>query len=544
MRTAFSCRKKTAIPTVRFVLPDLRMPEGFQERGVPLSYRALYRVFRPQTFSEIIGQEHIRTTLKNAIVSERLAHAYLFCGPRGTGKTSSAKILAKAVNCLDPRDGEPCNECENCRAINEETFLDVMEIDAASNRGIDEIRELRDKVAFAPSQGKRKVYIIDEVHMLTNEAFNALLKTLEEPPAHVLFILATTEPQKIPLTILSRCQRFDFRKINSEEIKHHLIDIVAEEQAEISDEALDLIVRRAAGGMRDAISVLDQCMAFSGEEITLENVELVLGTMKEDATAKLVDAVLNNSYEDVFVLLDTYVQQGKDVKQILRDLIQYVRDLLLLKVAPNDGLASLSPEGIQKAAGQIRTLSVEELGDMVKELTDMEQNVRYSNYPQILLETTLVNLIISRTRPAEPVPSTPQRTETVQRAAKATVKAQAQPVRKLIASDELISQWDTILKAIKEQSIRLHAFLVEAKPASFENNELILRFPHPMKFHYESAQKDECYRDLSRIIQECVGKPVKVTLEREDAHGNIKQEMTLADEARKIFGDVPLEIKE
>ena len=327
-----------------------------------MSYRALYRVFRPQTFSEVRGQNHISTTLKNAIVTERLAHAYLFCGPRGTGKTSSAKILAKAVNCLDLQNGEPCNQCANCKAINEENFLDVLEIDAASNRGIDEIRDLRDKVRFAPSQGKRKVYIIDEVHMLTNEAFNALLKTLEEPPAHVLFILATTEPQKIPLTILSRCQRFDFRKINTAEIADHLAEIVKEEGVSISDDALNAIARKAAGGMRDAISVLDQCIAFAGSRIELHHVELVLGTVSEEATASLIDAVLQQDYSRLFLLLHDFMQQGKDIKQILRDCIQYARQLLLLKVAPNEKLVELSPDSIGKAKEQAQALQVEFLG--------------------------------------------------------------------------------------------------------------------------------------------------------------------------------------
>lgn len=508
-----------------------------------MSYRALYRVFRPQTFAEVRGQDHISTTLKNAILTERLAHAYLFCGPRGTGKTSSAKILAKAVNCLDLQDGEPCNQCINCRAINEESFLDVLEIDAASNRGIDEIRDLRDKVRFAPSQGKRKVYIIDEVHMLTNEAFNALLKTLEEPPAHVLFILATTEPQKIPLTILSRCQRFDFRKINTTEIRDHLADIVQEEQVEISAEALNAIARKAAGGMRDAISVLDQCIAFAGNRIELDHVELVLGTVSEEDTAALIDTVLQQNYSQLFVSLNDFIQKGKDVKQILRDCIQYCRQLLLLKVAPREQLIDLSQDSIGKAKEQAEAFSVEFLGRMIHRLTATEKDLRYSNQPQILLEAAFVDLMIQGLEPVvelQPVkqsktPRAVQRQETTK---------PVQQVQKLIASEALLQQWSEVMERIKGKSVKLNAFLVEAKPAAFQNGELILRFGNQYKFHYNTINQDENLRLIGQIVSELTGQAAKVVVELENEAGHIKQELTLEDEARKLFGDVPIELKD
>lgn len=513
-----------------------------------MSYRALYRVFRPQTFAEVRGQDHISTTLKNAILTERLAHAYLFCGPRGTGKTSSAKILAKAVNCLDLQNGEPCNQCANCRAINEENFLDVLEIDAASNRGIDEIRDLRDKVRFAPSQGKRKVYIIDEVHMLTNEAFNALLKTLEEPPAHVLFILATTEPQKIPLTILSRCQRFDFRKINTEEIRDHLAEIVREEQVEIADDALNAIARKAAGGMRDAISVLDQCIAFAGSRIELEHVELVLGTISEEDTAALMDAVIQQAYGQLFTLLHDFVQRGKDVKQILRDCIQYCRQLLLLKVAPKEQLIELSLDSLGKAKEQANALPVEFLGRMINRLAAAEKDLRYSNQPQILLEAALVDLMIQGTEPVAAVQavSTAKDTPATRRAPQKeqTTAAQAQPVRKLIASDELLQQWAEVMNVIKGKSVKLHAFLAEAKPAALQNGELILRFQYQFKFHYNTVSQDENLRMIAQAVQQLTGQPVKVAVELENEAGHIKQELTLVEEARKLFGDVPIELKD
>ncbi len=513
-----------------------------------MSYRALYRVFRPQTFAEVRGQDHISTTLKNAIVTERLAHAYLFCGPRGTGKTSSAKILAKAVNCLDLQNGEPCNQCANCRAINEDSFLDVLEIDAASNRGIDEIRDLRDKVRFAPSQGKRKVYIIDEVHMLTNEAFNALLKTLEEPPAHVLFVLATTEPQKIPLTILSRCQRFDFRKINTAEIRDHLADIVKEEGVEISDDALSAIARKAAGGMRDAISVLDQCIAFAGSRIELEHVELVLGTVSEEATAALVDAVTGQDYSQLFLLLNDFVQQGKDIKQILRDCIQYCRQLLLLKVAPKEQLIELSPDSIGKAREQAKALPVEFLGRMINRLAAAEKDLRYSNQPQILLEAAFVDLMIQGLEPVSSQPA--QVAATAKPAGRAAQKAQqaeapAKPVQKLIASEELLQQWAEVMNQIKGKSVKLHAFLSEAKPAAFQNGELILRFNHQYKFHYNTVNQEDNLRLIGQVVSQLTGQPAKVVVELENEAGHIKQELTLADEARRLFGaGVTIELKD
>lgn len=508
-----------------------------------MSYRALYRVFRPQTFAEVRGQDHISTTLKNAIATGRLAHAYLFCGPRGTGKTSSAKILAKAVNCLDLQDGEPCNQCANCRAINEESFLDVLEIDAASNRGIDEIRDLRDKVRFAPSQGKRKVYIIDEVHMLTNEAFNALLKTLEEPPAHVLFILATTEPQKIPLTILSRCQRFDFRKINTAEIQQHLAEIVQEEGVEISDEALSAIARKAAGGMRDAISVLDQCIAFAGSRIELQHVELVLGTVSEEATAALVDTVIGQDYSQLFLSLNGFVQQGKDVKQILRDCMQYCRQLLLLKVAPKEQLIELSPDSIGKAREQAKVLPVEFLGRMIKRLAAAEKDLRYSNQLQIVLETAFVDLMLQGLEPAVSQPQAAAAARPARKAAPA--KEPAKPVRTLIASEDLLRQWAEVMNQIKGKSVKLHAFLAEAKPAAFANGELILRFNHQYKFHYNTVNQEDNLRLIGQTVSQLTGQPVKVVAELENEAGHIKQELTLADEARRLFGaDVPIELKD
>lgn len=299
-----------------------------------MAYVALYRKWRPQGFDSLVGQEAVRTALTNALETGRIAHAYLFAGPRGTGKTSTAKILAKAVNCEHGPTPNPCNKCQNCVRINDGTSMDVFEIDAASNRGIDEIRDLREKVAFAPVNGRYKVYIIDEVHMLTTEAFNALLKTLEEPPAHVIFILATTEPHKIPATIHSRCQRFDFKRVTDSDIVKRLREVADGSGIAADDDALQLIAVQADGGMRDALSLLDQCGVME-ERVSAETVRSVLGIVGREALRELVKAVGEGNVPKALELLEALLAGGKDVKQIITELAEYLRAVLLYKASPD-----------------------------------------------------------------------------------------------------------------------------------------------------------------------------------------------------------------
>lgn len=299
-----------------------------------MAYVALYRKWRPQGFDSLVGQEAVRTALTNALETGRIAHAYLFAGPRGTGKTSTAKILAKAVNCEHGPTPNPCNKCQNCVRINDGTSMDVFEIDAASNRGIDEIRDLREKVAFAPVNGRYKVYIIDEVHMLTTEAFNALLKTLEEPPPHVIFILATTEPHKIPATIHSRCQRFDFKRVTDSDIVKRLREVADGSGIAADDDALQLIAVQADGGMRDALSLLDQCGVMA-ECVSAETVRSVLGIVGREALRELVKAVGEGNVPKSLELLEALLAGGKDVKQIITELAEYLRAVLLYKASPD-----------------------------------------------------------------------------------------------------------------------------------------------------------------------------------------------------------------
>ncbi|WP_170292118.1 DNA polymerase III subunit gamma/tau [Heliobacterium mobile] len=358
-----------------------------------MAYLALYREWRPQTFHELVGQEHVSRTLLNAITYKRIAHAYLFCGPRGTGKTTTAKILAKALNCTTDGKIKPCNQCANCQAINSGASHDVLEIDAASNRGVDEIRELREQVKYAPQEGTYKVYIIDEVHMLTTEAFNALLKTLEEPPANVIFVLATTEVHKIPATILSRCQRFDFRRLAVDEIANRLDKICGHHGIEATRDTLLFIARKAEGGMRDALGILDQCVSFAGQQIGTSDVTAILGAVADEVLFELSQGLAEGRLSDVLLKLNELINRGKEVRPLTQDLIEHFRDRLILKTVP-------SAEDLVDMPGDIAALvrekndayQAEELQGCISLLSQAENDMKWTTHPRILLEVAFVRI--------------------------------------------------------------------------------------------------------------------------------------------------------
>lgn len=362
-----------------------------------MSYIALYRKWRPLVFEDVVEQESVVKTLRNSVNTSRIAHAYLFCGTRGTGKTTMAKIFARAINCLNPRNGDPCNECEICKGILTDSVLDVVEIDAASNNSVDNVREIRDEVIYAPSQTKYKVYIIDEVHMLSTGAFNALLKTLEEPPEHVVFILATTDPHKLPATILSRCQRFDFRRISIESIIARITDISRSNEVDIQKDAARLIARMSDGALRDAISILDQCISLGNKEITYHDVLSVVGIVNDEFIAGMVDALHDKDMNKVLELVDTLVMEGKDLMKFVSDVVLYYRDLLICKITerPND-IIEASGEVIEKMQAQSKGFKQEEITCIIKELSALESGMKWSSHARTLLEVALIKICEAR----------------------------------------------------------------------------------------------------------------------------------------------------
>ena len=359
-----------------------------------MSYMALYRKWRPGIFEDVKGQEHIVTALKNQIKADRIGHAYLFCGTRGTGKTTVAKLFAKAVNCEHPVDGSPCGECATCRAIAEQSAMNVIEIDAASNNGVDNIREIRDEVQYSPAEGKYKVYIIDEVHMLSAGAFNALLKTLEEPPSYVIFILATTEVHKIPVTILSRCQRYDFRRITIDTIADRLLELMEKEQVEVEEKAIRFIAKAADGSMRDALSLLDQCIAFYlGQKLTYENVLEVLGATDTEVFSQMLRLIHSQDTKGILDLIDRMMREGRELNQFVTDFMWYLRNLLLVKTCSgSEDTLDMSTENRRLLEEEATFMEEEVIMRYIRVISELLNQMRYSTQKRVLMEVGFLKL--------------------------------------------------------------------------------------------------------------------------------------------------------
>ncbi|MFC2108104.1 DNA polymerase III subunit gamma/tau [Candidatus Bipolaricaulota bacterium] len=488
---------------------------------------SLYRQWRPQKFSEIVGQEAIVQTLRNAVLSNEVAHAYLFSGDRGIGKTSAARILARAVNCLDPSNGEPCNTCANCSVISANRSLDVVEIDGASNRGIDHIRQLREEVSFAPTDLKRKVYIIDEVHMLTNEAFNALLKTLEEPPAHAMFVFATTEPHKVPRTIISRCQAFDFRRIDSQQIAQHLGKIAETLQVEISSEALTLIAHRANGGMRDALVMLEQVTSYGGTTIAVDAVLDMLGLADRAVHESFVNAIESHDQGAIMEIIDQLIDRGKDLEIFLADIIAVLRDRLrqpsprtAVDIRISQQLLDIKADLFRSLDRRIRLeIGVLALMESLPGATTVPTTV--SSKPEA--QASNVGTLPSETPAAEaPPPSQSTVAEKQEPASQESTPQEAAPQEAMPSAavnslpTEYKKSWQTMLQEIEQDRIAIAAFLIEGSP-SIQGDKLLLSFHPEHSFHKASLEMRDNLPYLAGAVRRHFGDEVHVEITTDES---------------------------
>lgn len=499
-----------------------------------MSYTAMYRKFRPSRFEDVKGQDHIVTTLRNQIKSDRIGHAYLFCGTRGTGKTSVAKLFAKAINCKNPQGENPCLECECCKAIQAGASMDVIEIDAASNNGVDNIRQIVEEVQYPPTEGRYKVYIIDEVHMLSIGAFNALLKTLEEPPAYVVFILATTEVHKLPITILSRCQRYDFKRISLDDISNRITELLGIEGLEADEDAIRYVAKAADGSMRDALSLLDQCLAFNyGKRLTYDMVLDVLGAVDSSVFSNIVRGVIAGDVSTVIGLLENAVMEGRELTQFVSDLTWYLRNLLLAKTSDDMSIISdMSKEAVSKLKDEARLVDSSLIIRYIRVLSELSNQIRYASNKRVLVEVALIRLccpemernddaIIPRITKLEEKMEKGMvvRAGDVSEAEKPKEKVKAAPLPKSVPEDikEVVSKWRIIQGEI---DISHRMFLKDAKPSLGANGELLLVFTKPAcRAHFDSPDEytkehsQANMQELKDIIEKTAGKQIEIRTE-------------------------------
>ena len=505
-----------------------------------MGYKALYREWRPRIFEDVVGQEHITTTLKNEIINDRIAHAYLFCGTRGTGKTSTAKVMAKALNCLNLQNGEPCNECEMCKKINDGLAIDVTELDAASNNGIDKIRDIIDDTKYPPQEARYKIYIMDEVHMLSVGAVNAFLKTLEEPPTNVIFILATTDPQKLPITILSRCQRFDFKRINQKEISNRLKKITDAQNIGYEQKSLDLISRVCDGALRDAVSILDQAIAMGENQIKYEDLVSILGLVTNEYLFDITNAVVDRSIEKAMLIIDKLMYAGKDMQLFIKDLIAHFRNLLMVKVTSNpEDVLDMSLENIAMVREQGRKIRVEEIMRAIRILQEAEINSKASKQSRLYLELAIIKMckieydtsnevILSRINKLEENLKSGKiqlvQSEGVDQAANAVNKAaDSKPsnvsqnrmseaaanndktkfqgnANSTLTLDDVGRAWTEIIEAFKaKRAMIVYASIVTAKPYSIKNGVVTLEYEATYAFNKQRLEKAE-YREVVNSV--------------------------------------------
>lgn len=533
-----------------------------------MGHIALYRAWRPQSFHDMVGQQHIIQTLQNSLRERRFSHAYLFSGPRGTGKTSAAKILAKAVNCEQGPGPEPCNACEACRRITAGSVMDVVEIDAASNRGVEEIRDLREKVKYAPTEVRHKVYIIDEVHMLTTEAFNALLKTLEEPPAHVMFILATTEPHRLPATIISRCQRFDFRRVSLDEQVTRLEQVCADEHIQADRESLTYIAKLSDGGMRDALSLLDQAASFTDGQVTYQQVLDITGGMPEEQFAELAQAVQAGDVGTILSVIERLMQEGKSADKCMESLLYFFRDLLMMKMVPSGDALTDRLTRVEVFRDLAETFAAERLFQIIDTLNRYQTDMKFAVQPQTLFEVALLQIAaqgqsfssghtgaqgaqdtglaaqgaveqsssvqhlqrqvasleakLDQLLKSGAAVGTQQENVAAERAQAATRSsgrvsrlANKPPQFERYVADKDSSEfgrirgnWGQVLQRVKEAGVTIHAWLVNGEPVSALEDRILIAFKNTI--HRDTTEKPNNKQVIERVLSDTFGKPYQL----------------------------------